>query len=82
MIYVGETERTLGIRFKEHHANVRLKSEHSVGPHFNSVGHNILDMRVMALWQCHDLAVDRKDLETFFIQKLGTRFPNGLNRKL
>ena len=82
-IYIGETERSLATRFKEHHANVRLNRELTVGPHFNSRNHSIDSMRIMGLWNCYTLSsCDRKYLESKFIENMGTHEPHGLNRKI
>ena len=81
-IYIGETERSLSTRFKEHLANIRHKRDLTVGPHFNEPDHSLDDALVLAIWQCHGSALDRKSLETYFINDLGTHQPLGLNRKM
>ena len=82
MVYIGETERTLNTRFKEHLANIRHNRILTVGPHFNIDGHSVDDVAVLAFWQCHTSTLDRKTMEAHFIQEMGTYQPHGLNRKL
>ena len=81
LLYIGETGRSLSVRFKEHHDGIRLGRSLAVAEHFNSAGHSIFDIRVMGLWQCKGSTLDRKTLESNLIDKLGTQEPNGLNRK-
>ena len=82
MIYVGETERTLEDRFKEHLGYVNNGHLHRpTGAHFSSPGHSVSDMSVCILWKVYGDIVDRKSLESWFIFYLNTRIPFGINRK-
>ena len=49
MIYVGETARSLVVRFAEHLADIRYNHSKPVAQHFDSVGHTIADVRVKGL---------------------------------
>ena len=57
--YVGETEKSLGVRFGQHKGYVRNKKmEKATGYHFNQPGHSMSDMRISVmekLWSddCH-----------------------------
>ena len=67
MIYIGETERSLSTRFKEHLANIRKKRILTVGPHFNSALHTILDAQVLIFQYYYSSTLDRKTLEAHFV---------------
>ena len=48
-VYVGETERQLRDRMKEHLQDVRHKKDKAIGRHFSENGHSIDDMGVFIL---------------------------------
>ena len=56
---MGETEKSLGVRFGQHKGYVRNKKmEKATGYHFNQPGHSMSDMRISVmekLWSddCH-----------------------------
>ena len=81
-MYVGETERTLEERAKEHLADVRLKRTSPVGQHFNQDGHTIDSMKIGILER---LFTESRPLrlikERDWITRLGTVLPAGLNKK-
>ena len=82
MIYSGETGRSLSTRFKEHLADTIHHRDKPVAKHFNLPGHSSSSMHVKGLWPMFQSDTNRrKELEIFFINKLGTRKPNGLNDK-
>ena len=78
MVYIGETCRMLRERFQEHHADTRLHNQTPVANHFNSAGHNIQHMRIRGLWQCYGDDLNRKLIESHWIDHLGTLTPLGL----
>ena len=81
-LYVGETERTFEVRLKEHLAGIRLgHTNPPVARHFQSEGHSIQDLRAQIVWRVRGDIVDRKHLETWFISRLNTVTPFGLNLK-
>ena len=47
---IGETEKTLSVRFRQHRGYVRnRKIEKSTGEHFNKPGHTMADMKMTIL---------------------------------
>lgn len=81
MLYIGETGRHLGDRFREHLGMVRNNriNVSDVAVHFTS-SCSIDDMRVCGLYACDD-SLKRKRMEKHIILKLGTLLPFGLNRE-
>ena len=83
VLYIGETGRTLETRFSEHLADLRHGRQNSpVTKHFSLPGHTQEDLRVQILWLVTGDIVDRKHMESWFISKLGTKAPDGLNQKI
>ena len=82
-LYIGETGRSLSTRFKEHLDDIRFNRCKPVSLHFNQEGHSILNIRVKGLWIIlRGSTNDRKDKESFLIDRLGTQNPQGMNMKL
>ena len=80
--YVGETERTIAKRIKEHLADVRHKREKAVSIHFNSQDHDITDFNLIIIEKCKENSkFDRKAREVHWIETLNTVTPSGLNKK-
>ena len=79
-LYIGETERMLSERFREHVSSVRNDRDLEVAKHFNSLGHSAEDMGVMGLVY-QSQTCKRRLLEAKIIEKLGTLVPFGLNRE-
>lgn len=78
-IYIGETLRRLGDRFREHLRDIRNKSKISpVAQHFNRPGHSSDDVTVSVLVQCSS-DQHRKSTEMRLIHRLGTLDPQGMN---
>ena len=51
-MYIGETERTMNSRFKDHKGYVQNKQlNQPTGEHFNSKGHKLSDMSIFILEQ-------------------------------
>ena len=80
--YVGETGRTLALRFSDHRGYVRNeKFDQPTGEHFNLPGHKLADMKISIVEKV--LSSDpnmRKIRESHFIEKLNT-FYKGMNKK-
>lgn len=81
-LYIGETGRRLGDRFRQHVYNARKKLYNTgeVAKHFNKPGHSYTDMTVSTLLQVSDTA-SRKQLESNIILRLGTVDPLGMNEQ-
>lgn len=79
-LYIGETKRRLGDRFREHLRAARTADIASeVGAHFSSHGHHTNDMLVTAVKQFNsDFA--RKTYEKYLIHSVGTIDPCGINK--
>ena len=82
MVYVGETERQLRDRIREHMADIRLCRKTPVGKHFREECHEVEMLRVTIL----DRIIDgsryyRLIREKEWIDKLKTESPWGLNKK-
>ncbi|KAK3082683.1 hypothetical protein FSP39_002468 [Pinctada imbricata] len=81
-VYVGETERSIGERLKEHLADVTHGRNKSVPNHFNQNDHSIKDIKIAILERClENSRYYRKTKEIFWIDKLNTGMPLGLNKK-
>ena len=79
MLYVGETGRKLGDRFREHRRNVMNgKTDSEVAAHFCSDDHSVNDMLVSGLYFCSEI-IKRKLLEQKTIARLGCVLGHGLN---
>ena len=79
-LYFGETGRTLDTRFKEHLAGIKHRRDKPAANHFKQTGHAIHNVRVKGQWVLFtDSVNDRKDIESHFIDKHGSRKPAGMN---
>ena len=69
--YIGEIGHTFDTSFKEHLAKIKANSNH-----FNQAGHSIPNVCVKGLWLLFmNTSRDRKDMEFYLIEKLGSRKP-------
>ena len=79
-IYIGETGRRLGDRFREHLRSIRLQdSDLPVGRHFASPGHTTQDMLVSVIRSDFRDASDRRSFKAMMIFRHRTLHPGGLN---
>ena len=79
-VYVGETERTLAVRTKEHLADIRRNRDTTIAEHFNKPYHSGQDLTVQILQQVYDKSsIYRKNVESKWIQRLNTMKPFGAN---
>ena len=80
---MGETEKSLGVRFGQHKGYVRNnKLDKATGYHFNLPGHSIADMRIAVMekmWSEDPFM--RETRETHYIKKINSKH-KGMNRKL
>ena len=82
IVYVGETERQLRERMKEHLRDVRQKSEKPINAHFSLTGHSEADLRFTTLKQMYTAErIERQVNETAWIHTLQTIRPLGCNVK-
>ena len=82
--YVGETMAQLKKRFYQHYQDIRTNKGTLVTRHFNLPGHAINNMKVMPIEQVYCAPSDhtrRLTRETFWMTKLRTTYPLGLNTK-
>ena len=80
MIYIGQTDRRLGDRFREHLLSTKLRDPNlPVGLHFASSGHTTKNMLVSVIRAGLSDARDRRIFEAKMIIKHDTLHPNGLN---
>ena len=80
--YVGKTGQPLHRRINSHHSDIKQSrtEESPVAEYFNSEGHTLADMTVVAIDQLysHDSCL-RKIRESRWIRTLGTSHPYGIN---
>lgn len=83
IMYIGETERQLKVRIREHISYVHnLNITTPTGFHFNLPNHSIQDMKVQVIEKCKETStVYRKIREQRFINLFET-FRKGLNKKM
>ena len=78
--YVGETKNKLKTRFYQHRSNINKNTGTLVTKHFNQTGHSLNDMKCIAIEKVHtDNLKRRLQRERFWISKLKTSTPEGLN---
>ena len=81
VLYIGETGRRLGDRFRENLNDIKHKHivKSKVARHFNSAQHTCDDANVVGLLHCKNI-INRKQSEKNIINKLGTLVPLGMNK--
>ena len=81
--YVGETEKTLAVRFAQHRGYARNKKlDKATGHHFNLPGHSMANMKVTVLEKVKSNDPQmRKTRESLKIKKFNSKY-KGMNRKL
>ena len=83
-LYIGETERRLGDRFREHLRDVEKDDKNASKPvarHFNLPNHSKQHMAVCGLSLHQGSTESRKTLEQKFIFQIGTLNPHGINER-
>ena len=81
-LYIGETGRRLGDRFREHLRDVERNDKDASKPvarHFNLPNHSKQYMVVCGLSLCVGSSESRKTLSQKFIFQIGTLNPQGIN---
>ena len=78
--YIGETKNSLRTRFYQHRSNINTNTGTHVTRHFNSQNHTLANMKCLAIEKVHtDDTEKRQGRESFWIRKMRTLFPLGLN---
>jgi hypothetical protein len=84
--YVGQTGQTLRKRFTNHKLSINKKTPNPVGKHFNQEGHSLQDCCITPIEKL-SIRNDKNDnklalikREIYWINKLGTAFPHGMNK--
>ena len=80
--YIGETQNSLKKRFYLHRSDIgRNKGNCThVNTHFNQSNHSLLDLRCLPIEEIlTNCKKTRKDRERFWISKIKTTYPFGLN---
>ena len=83
-LYIGETGRRLGDRFREHLRDVEKDDQNAFKPvarHFNLPIHSNQHMVVCGLSLHQGSTESRKTLEQKFVFQIGTLIPNGINER-
>ena len=83
-LYIGETGRRLGDRFREHLRDVEKDDKNASKPvarHFNLPNHSKQHMSVCGLSLHQGSTETRKTLEQKFIFQIGTLNPRGINER-
>ena len=83
-LYIGETGRRLGDRFREHIRDVEKDDKDASKPvarHFNLPNHSKQHMAVCGLSLHQGSTESRKTLEQRFIFQIGTLNPHGINER-
>ena len=81
-IYIGETGRRLGDRFREHLRDVERNDQDASKPvarHFNLPNHSTQNMAICGLSMHQSNTGSRKNLEQKFISQHGSLNPHGIN---
>ena len=83
-LYIGETGRRLGDRFREHLRDVEKNDKDASKPvarHFNLPNHSKKHMAICGLSLHLGTTESRKNLEQKFIFEIGTLNPHGINER-
>ena len=83
-LYIGETGRRLGDRFREHLRDVEKNDKDASKPvarHFNLPNHSKKHMAICGLSLNLGTTESRKNLEQKFIFQIGTLNPHGINER-
>ena len=84
LLYIGETGRRLGDRFREHLRDVEKDENNASKPiarHFNLPNHSKQHMAVCGLSLHQGSTESRKPLEQKFIFQIGSLNPHGINER-
>lgn len=76
--YIGESSRPLRERFNNHRSDIKLRKETAIAKHFTEILHEYKHLRVTPIEIVSD-HIERKDRESYWINKLKSKYPLGLN---
>ena len=83
--YVGQTGQQVSRRMNNHRFDINSFVDPAfstyVASHFNSAGHSLNDFQFIPIGMVNN-EMERLMKETYWIHKLGTLHPNGLNSKI
>ena len=83
IIYVGETGTSIYERFQNHLSCIRRYKMDPISNHFNNYIHNQNDLKIVGIEKMKIKDIHyRKIRESFWIKKMGTLQPEGLNQNL
>ena len=78
--YVGQTTKQLNYRLNNHRSNIKHNLKTAIAIHFNNYKHNISHLKISPLEQVPTRTQQQLLLrEKFWINKLHTKYPYGLN---
>ena len=81
-VYVGETGDTFYTRTANHLSAIRCERDDAVPKHFRENGHTQEDFRITGLERIRvPRKIFREEKERWWMEKLGTVQPRGLNKK-
>ena len=64
----------------DHRSSIKTRKKTSIAVHFNLPGHSIRDLKIVVVEHLTaDSKTERKGKERFWMSKLGTKFPLGIN---
>ena len=82
--YIGQTKRSLRLRFNNHRFDIENERKTVVSAHFNKACH-LDDCKIIPIFKCPTMESDnettkiRLDIEQYFIKTLKTYAPYGMN---
>ena len=83
IVYVGETGTSIYERFQNHLSSIRRMKDDPVANHFQEGEHMLRDVKIIGIEKMKTRDIHfRKVRESFWIQKLKTLTPQGLNQNL
>ena len=81
VVYVGETGTMLYQRFANHISSIRRGKDEPIANHFNGQGHKLNNLKILGIEILKQNNIhQRKIRESFWIEKLNTISPEGLNQ--
>ena len=83
-LYIGETGRRLGDRFREHLRDIEKNDKDASTPvarHFNFPNHSTKHMAICGLSLSLGTRESRRNLKQKFIFQIGTLNPHGINER-